>query len=46
MGHMCERTNIQLILEDLMDWWFAGQADISQLETAAMDKEGETKMVV
>ena len=29
-----------------MGWWFVGQEDISQLETLAIEEEGETQMVV
>ena len=29
-----------------MSWWFAGQTDISQLETVVSEEKGETQMVV
>ena len=46
MGHMWEGTNIQLLLEELMIWWFSGQADISQLEMVATEEVGKSQMVM
>ena len=45
MGHMWEGTNIQKLLGEFMSSWFTSQVDISQLETAETEEEGETHMV-